>query len=163
MKKCPIVISIKLYHLIDVCFYSCLFVRQRTFRHWPLEYLYSRNSLIEAGFYFNGQENGIYKIRCFMCGILTAPTTWKAHETPVEAHKRLSKDCPYIRSVCLNFNTSNVTELAEFYVHKEYTEIQKRINSFEECPYPEICKEYVNAARTGFFYSSKLYMTYILI
>ncbi|XP_071137545.1 baculoviral IAP repeat-containing protein 2-like [Mytilus edulis] len=161
MKIYSFVTSIKVYHYTDGLPFSCPFYRQNTFRNWPLESQYPRKYLLEAGFYFCGGKTGIHIIRCFVCGISTIPTTWKTNETPVEAHKRLSKCCSFITNWCndsrcdfsYSTNISTYSTLTQIYVHKDYAELKKRMDSFKNCSYKEMLKQFKHAARTGLFYS----------
>lgn len=73
--------------------------RLHTFINWPKECPVQPKELIDAGFYYTGEED---KAKCFQCGVILAG--WEPEDTPWGEHQKWSKDCPLVRQRLLQRN-----------------------------------------------------------
>ena len=65
--------------------------RLHTFINWPKDCPVQPTELIDAGFYYTGNDD---KVECFKCRIVLAG--WEPQDTPWGEHEKWSKDCPLV-------------------------------------------------------------------
>lgn len=66
--------------------------RLHSFINWPKECPVRPKELIDAGFYYTGEED---KTKCFRCGVILAG--WEPEDTPWGEHERWSQDCHLVK------------------------------------------------------------------
>ena len=71
--------------------YASEHARLHTFINWPKDCPVQPKELIDAGFYYTGNED---KVECFKCGIILAG--WEPEDTPWGEHEKWAKDCPLV-------------------------------------------------------------------
>ncbi|CAF1373933.1 unnamed protein product [Didymodactylos carnosus] len=77
-------------------------VRRRTFSHWPNQ-IPSRNQMCKAGFFGCNVADRVY------CNVICQQ--WIPHDDPIEIHKLLSPNCPYIKSLVRKTEQSNTVRI----------------------------------------------------
>ncbi|CAF1261105.1 unnamed protein product [Didymodactylos carnosus] len=81
-------------------------VRERTFSHWPHDISF-REKMVEAGFFSCNVGD---RVICIYCNIVCQQ--WKVHsDDPVEIHKILSPNCPYVKSILRKNILSNSSQI----------------------------------------------------
>jgi hypothetical protein len=79
-------------------------VRHRTFSHWPEKAIPTKQQMITAGFF---QCNVGDRVICLYCNLICQQ--WKGDiDDPVEVHKTLSPNCPYVLSMLTQQGSSSV-------------------------------------------------------
>lgn len=79
--------------------YASEHARLHSFINWPKECPVQPKELIDAGFYYTGEDD---KVQCFKCNVILAG--WDPEDTPWGEHKRWSKDCPLVNEYLLRRN-----------------------------------------------------------
>jgi hypothetical protein len=80
-------------------------VRKRTFSHQPRQFSPSNEQLIEAGFSHCNNGNGDRAI-CIYCYLICHQ--WTPTDDPWEVHRKLSPNCPYVKSPLLRRQSSDI-------------------------------------------------------
>jgi hypothetical protein len=137
-------------------------VRCRSFSHWPHRESPSSTQMILAGFF---QCNVGDRVICLYCNLICQQ--WAPHiDDPSEVHQIISPQCPYVRFMLKNHQTSSVSILNEspknntrsneiVYAsacHPGYIQIPKRQASFACWP-QEVLPSVDDLVRAGFFYT----------
>jgi hypothetical protein len=79
-------------------------IRQRTFSHWGQKVTPSKEQMIAAGFFHCNVGD---RVLCLYCNLITQQ--WNGEtDDPVEVHKVLSPNCPYVLSMLIDNTSSTV-------------------------------------------------------
>ena len=79
-------------------------IRRRTFSNWSAKTAPSKEQMIKAGFF---QCNVGDRVICLYCCLICQQ--WKADvDDPIDVHKTLSKQCPYVLSMLIPEGSSSV-------------------------------------------------------
>ncbi|UJR14270.1 hypothetical protein I4U23_001261 [Adineta vaga] len=144
-------------------------VRRRTFSHWQKDTQRYSEQMIAAGFFACNVSD---RVICLYCDIICQEWTTDIDD-PLEVHKTLSPQCPYVLAMLTHpqsslmttnlndipIDTININTEPEFdqtihtsSCHPFYSEMTKRLESFDTC-LQERSVSVEEFARAGFFYS----------
>ncbi|CAF1264680.1 unnamed protein product [Didymodactylos carnosus] len=103
-------------------------IRKRTFSHWPHK-IPSKSQIIEAGFFYCNVGD---RVICIYCNIICQQ--WTSHsDDPIEIHKILSPNCPYVRSMLKrSISANNIRILNE--IDQKSSQTTAIINSSNTTP-----------------------------
>lgn len=143
-------------------------IRQRSFSHWEWKNDPFTVRMIVAGFFFcNVHDRTI----CLYCNLICHE--WKLDsDDPIEVHKTLSPQCPYVLSTLINnpaisctivaindptehmTTESNATECTTP-CHPKYSDLNVRLESFKNWPNQSPSPSSNDLAAAGFFYQNR--------
>ena len=147
-------------------------IRKRTFSHWPTRQSPSSAQMIAAGFFACNVGD---RVICMYCNLICQQWTPNTDD-PLEVHKKISPNCPYIKAILnnppassimiLNEHSTNDCSLASSSTdpfqsdgivftnacHTAYIEIPKRLDTFQIWP-QENLPSADDLVRAGFFYT----------
>ena len=110
--------------------------RLQTFLTWPQDALIQPQELVEAGFYYTKEDDGV---KCFVCGI--SLKNWEMSDTAWGEHKKWSPNCPLVKEHEVNIakNNRQPNSLENLQINRQVDRVQHNFYDMgvqTRMPYP---------------------------